>query len=103
MDDQTGALEVLNGKKFKVARVEFKSPREAKVDVNDGLFKNMLNTSTTDCVAHWEKQFSTYKSEFDAKAEDGKKFQKREIMIGNRLALVATVNVTDEPADLTSI
>ena len=103
MDDQTGALEVLNGKKFKVARIEFKSPREAKVDVNDGLFKNMLNTSTAACVAHWEKQFTAYKSEFDAKAEEGKKFQKREIMIGNRLALVATVEVADpaKPADLT--
>jgi len=103
MDDQTGALEVLNGKKFKVARVEFKSPREAKVDVNDALFKNMLNTPTADCVVHWEKQFNTYKAEFDAKAEEGKKFQKREIMIGNRLALVATVEVKDpaKPADLT--
>ena len=85
LDDNTGAMAKFNSKRFKVARVEFVSPSDAKVDVTDGMFKTMLVSSTQQCVEHWTGQYASYKAEFDQQAKEGAKFKKREITIMNRL------------------
>jgi ubiquitin-activating enzyme E1 len=91
LEDNTGPLEVVNNQQFKVARVEFNSPTDAKVDVNDAMFKQMVVSPTSKCIEHWTKQFDTYAAEHEANAESGgKKMKKREITVMNRLALVKT-------------
>ena len=63
---------------FKVARVEFNSPADAKVDINDGNFKSLLVQPTAECAAHWSKQFGSYQAEFDQDpANAGKEMRKR--------------------------
>lgn len=60
LDDNTGPLEAVNKKQYRVARVEFKSPTDAKVNILDGNYKQLLVQSTAQCVAHWSKQFGGY-------------------------------------------
>mmetsp|Transcript_30781 Transcript_30781/g.80546 ORF Transcript_30781/g.80546 Transcript_30781/m.80546 type:complete len:1703 (+) Transcript_30781:130-5238(+) len=93
LDDCSGPLAALNGRKFKVERVFFVSPAAAKVDTSDGLYKEMLNSGAAECVTHWAKQYDTYKAEFEAEPNadgDKKKFKTREILVMNMLAIVAT-------------
>jgi len=86
-DSHTGKLEAFNGTKFRIARVELKSPNDAKVNINEASFTNLLMSPMENSTSFWQKQLDTYAAE----VEEGKKLRCREIGLLNKVALVATV------------
>jgi hypothetical protein len=87
-DDMSGGLAALNGKTCKVKRLAFKSPTEAKLDLNSVGTLNLLKESTATVLDSFQKQYAYYKGEFDKNDEgNNKKFAERELTLFSRFAL----------------
>ena len=91
-DSHTGPLAAYNGRKFRYSRVYLKSPSAAKVDPAHEGFKNLLMQPMAASCKFWQQQHDTFEAEFEAGKKEGQRFQKREIGLPNKLALLALVD-----------
>ena len=88
LDDMRGALGSLNGKKFTVKRVAFRSPTQARLSTHDVAFTEALKQPTAQVLQNFERQYKYYQEKFDQQGDSAKKFSVRTITMFNRLALV---------------